>query len=188
MADTGSVTVWLGQLLQGDPDAADRLWERYFRRLQGLARVKLPTELKNNAHAEDIALDAFASLWRGTQKGQFPQLASRDQLWRLLVVITARKAYRLARTEARELASQAREWELEQVLASEPGPGFEVQAAEECQRLMALLGDPRLEAVAQWRLEGLTVPEIAARLRCSPRTVDRKLALIQTLWSEEIEP
>ena len=187
MADTGSVTVWLGQLRGGDPEAADRLWERYFRRLQGLARVKLPAALQNNAHAEDVALDAFASLWRGTQKGQFPELAGRDHLWRLLVVITARKAYRLARTEAREHASQALSWELEQVLASEPEPGFEVQAAEECQRLMALLGDPQLEAVAQWRLEGLTVPEIAAQLGCSPRTVDRKLALIQTLWSEEIE-
>ena len=37
-----------------------------------------------------------------------------------------------------------------------------------------------------WRTR-LTVPEIAAQLGCSPRTVDRKLALIQTLWSEEIE-
>jgi DNA-directed RNA polymerase specialized sigma24 family protein len=186
MADTGSVTVWLGQLQGGDPEAADRLWERYFRRLQGLARVKLPAALQNNA--EDVALDSFASLWRGAQKGQFPELASRDHLWRLLVVITVRKAYRLARTEARERAAQAPSWELEQVLAGEPEPGFEVQAAEECQRLMALLGDPQLEAVARRRLDGLTVPEIAAQLECSPRTVDRKLALIQALWSEEIEP
>jgi DNA-directed RNA polymerase specialized sigma24 family protein len=188
MAETGSVTVWLGQLQGGDPEAADRLWERYFRRLQGLARVKLPAALQNSPHAEDVALDAFASLWRGTQKGQFPELAGRAHLWRLLVVITARKAYRLARTEARERATHALGWELDQLLTREPEPGFEVQAAEECQRLMALLGDSRLEAVAGLRLDGLTVPEIAARLGCSPRTVDRKLALIQTLWAEEIEP
>jgi DNA-directed RNA polymerase specialized sigma24 family protein len=187
MADVGSVTIWLGQLQGGDPGAADRLWERYFRRLQGLARLKLPAALRGSAREEDVALDAFASLWRGAEQGRFPELAGREHLWRLLVVITARKAHRLARTEARERAAHALSWELEQVLAREPEPGFEAQAAEECQRLMARLGDASLEAVARWRLEGLTVPEIAARLECSPRTVDRKLALIQTLWAEEIE-
>lgn len=187
MAEADSVTVWLDRLRSGDPEAADRLWERYFRRLQGLARVKLPVPLQNNAHSEDVALDAFASLWRGSQKGQFPELASRDHLWRLLVVITVRKAHRLARTEARERAAHASDREIDQFLDREPEPGFEVRAAEECQRLMALLGDPRLEAVARGRLEGLTVPQIAAQLGCSPRTVDRKLTLIQTLWSGEIE-
>jgi DNA-directed RNA polymerase specialized sigma24 family protein len=147
----------------------------------------LPAALQNNAHAEDVAIDAFASLWRGTQKGQFPELAGRDHLWRLLVVITVRKAYRLARTEARERAAHTFGWELDQILDRDPEPGFEVRAAEECQRLMALLGDPRLEAVARGRMDGLTVPEIAAQLGCSPRTVDRKLALIQTLWSDEID-
>lgn len=186
MPDAGSVTIWLGRLRGGDPEAADRLWERYFGRLQGLARLKLPSALRHNGSAEDVALDAFASLWRGAENGQFPQLAGREQLWRLLVVITARKAYRLVRTEDRERAAPAPAWELEEVLAREPEPGFEAQAAEECQRLMALLGDSRLEAVARWRLEGLTVPEIASRLKCSPRTVDRKLALIQTLWAGEV--
>jgi DNA-directed RNA polymerase specialized sigma24 family protein len=186
MADIGSVTVWLGQLQGGDPEAADCLWERYFRRLQGVALVKLPTALRRCGN-EDIALEAFASLWRGAQNGHFPELASRDHLWRLLVVITTRKAYRLARTEHRERASPALGWELEQVLARDPEPGFEAQAAEECHRLMAMLGDERLEAITRWRMEGLTVPEIAARLECSPRTVDRKLQLIQNLWAGEVE-
>lgn len=188
MAETGSVTTWLAQLQCGDPEAVDRLWERYFRRLQGLARAKLPSALQNDAHTQDVAQDAFVSLWRGAQKGQFPDLAGRDQLWRLLVVITARKAYRLARAEAREGAARVPEWELDQFLGREPEPGFAVQAAEECGRLIALLGDARLEAVARARLDGLTVPEIAAQLGCSPRTVDRKLALIQQLWAEEVQP
>jgi DNA-directed RNA polymerase specialized sigma24 family protein len=183
--ERGSVTIWLGQLQAGDPVAADRLWERYFRRLQGLARRKLPPTLRHNS-SEEVALDAFASVWRGAEQGQFPELASREQLWRLLVVITVRKAYRLARTEDRERASLVQSWELEAVLSREPEPGFEIQAAEECQRLMTLLDDARLEAVARLRMEGLTVPEIAASLECSPRTVDRKLYLIQTIWAGEV--
>jgi len=185
MENAGSVTVWLDQLRDGDADAADRLWERYFHRLQCLARAKLPAAIQRSGGEEDVALDAFASLWRGARNGRFPQLASRDHLWRLLVVITVRKAYRLARTESRERAAPIAGPEFEQFLAREPEPGFEAQAVEECQRLMARLGDARLEAVARLRLEGLTVPEIGSRLGCSPRTVDRKLALIQAIWAEE---
>jgi DNA-directed RNA polymerase specialized sigma24 family protein len=187
MADAGSVTGWLGELRGGDPAAVDLLWERYFRRLQGLARLKLPAALRRTGSEEDVALDAFASLWRGAQKGRFPELASRDHLWRLLVVITSRKVYRLMRAEGRERSAPADGCVLEQVLTREPEPGFAAQAADECRRLMAILGDARLEAIARWRMEGLTPREIAARIECSPRTVERKLELIQTLWAGEIE-
>ena len=37
----GSVSHWLGPLREGDPDAAQRLWERYFQQLIELARKKL---------------------------------------------------------------------------------------------------------------------------------------------------
>jgi DNA-directed RNA polymerase specialized sigma24 family protein len=35
------------------------------------------------------------------------------------------------------------------------------------------------------RLDGYTVEEIAARLGCAPRTVERKLQVIRSLWSAE---
>jgi len=187
MEHMGSVTLWLGRLQGGDSVAADGLWERYFRRLQALARAKLPAALRGSGSEEDVALDAFASLWRGVLDGRFPELASRDHLWRLLVVITIRKVYRLIRTELRERATAQPEWELEQVLDREPDPEMAAQAADECRRLMAALGDAQLETVAWLRMEGQTVPEIAAKLACSPRTVDRKLALIQTIWAGEVE-
>jgi hypothetical protein len=41
MSSEGSVTQWLGLAQVGDPAAAQQLWQRYFRRLVGLARVKL---------------------------------------------------------------------------------------------------------------------------------------------------
>ncbi len=34
--------------------------------------------------------------------------------------------------------------------------------------------------------EGLTNPEIAARLVCAPATVERRLRLIRTAWAEEL--
>ena len=74
---------------------------------------------------------------------------------------------------------------LEQVLGREPTPAFAAQLAEEFERLLAGLGDPTLRAVAVARLDGFTVEEIASRLGCAPRTVERKLQVIRSLWSAE---
>jgi hypothetical protein len=41
MSPEGSVSDWLGQLKGGDADAAQHLWQRYFARLVGLARLRL---------------------------------------------------------------------------------------------------------------------------------------------------
>ena len=40
---------------------------------------------------EDVALSAFQSFYQGIARGRFPQLEDRDNLWRLLITITARK-------------------------------------------------------------------------------------------------
>jgi DNA-directed RNA polymerase specialized sigma24 family protein len=56
---------------------------------------------------------------------------------------------------------------------------------EECRRLLDRLGDPGLETVALWKMEGYTNAEIAAQLGCAPRSVERKLRLIRGLWMEE---
>ena len=50
--------------------------------------------------------------------------------------------------------------------------------ADECDRLLKLLGDPELEAIALLKLEGLTNNEIADRLECVPRTIERRLRVI----------
>src|SRR5689334_463529 len=99
MSSADSVTHWLTLLKAGDRDAASPLWERYFRRMVGLARVKLRALPRGSADEEDVALSAFDSFCRGAEHGRFPRLGSRDDLWRLLLVITARKAYHLIRDE-----------------------------------------------------------------------------------------
>src|SRR5438874_7802874 len=102
MTSEGSVTGWLGQLQGGDPAAAQRLWERYFQRLVGLARDRLRNAPRRAADEEDVALSAFDSFCRRAEQGRFPQLIDRDGLWRLLVVMTARKAAHLKRDAARQ--------------------------------------------------------------------------------------
>jgi DNA-directed RNA polymerase specialized sigma24 family protein len=195
MASEGSVTRLLASLQAGDPGAARELWERYFRRLVGLARRRLHDAPRRAADEEDVALSAFDSFCRGAEAGRFPQLLDRDSLWQLLMVLTARKAAHLVRDEGRlkrggtppagEAASDAA---LEEILSREPTPELAAEVAEECRRLLGCLGDRELEAVALWRMEGYSVEEIAQRLGYAPRSVKRKFRLIRTLWEKEAAP
>jgi len=197
MSHEGSVTHWLEQLKAGDPGAAQQLWERYFRRLVGLARAKLQGAPRRAADEEDVALSAFDSFCRAAEHGRFPRLADRDDLWRLLVVLTARKASHLVRDECRlkrgggappvSPADDPGDDELGQVLSREPTPDFAAQVAEQCQRLLRLLGDPELESVALWKMEGYTNDEIADRLGYAPRSIKRKLQMIRSLWAQEVK-
>src|SRR5947208_11944952 len=92
MSSEGSVTRWVAALKNGDAAAAQPLWERYHRQLVALARQKLQSARRRMADEEDIVQNAFHSFFQGIARGRFPQLNDRDNLWRLLVVITARKA------------------------------------------------------------------------------------------------
>jgi RNA polymerase sigma factor (sigma-70 family) len=194
MAEEGSVSRFLGPLQEGDPEAARHLWQRYFLSLVELARKRLRERTPRGADAEDVALSAFDSFCRNAAQGNFPHLADREDLWRLLAVITARKASHLLRDEARlkrgpaRLAAEDEEALLQQAFSREPSPEQAAQVTEECDRLLRLLGDEDLKQVALWRMEGHTVDEIAARAGCAPRSVKRKLQVIRNLWEQEGPP
>jgi DNA-directed RNA polymerase specialized sigma24 family protein len=200
MADLGgSVSRWLDPLQAGNPEAAELLWQRYFQQLIGLARKAL-RDLPNREVAEDVALSAFDSFCRNARAGRFPKLADRESLWRLLVMITARKVGHHKRDARRQkrgggLARTALGGggddpapTLDQIISREPTPEFAAQAAEECRRLLDLLGDAELESIAVWRMEGYTVEQIAQRTGYVPRTITRKMNLIRTLWEQEFGP
>jgi RNA polymerase sigma factor (sigma-70 family) len=195
----GSVSRWLGQLPAGDSLAAQQLWQRYFHRLVGLARQRLRGAPRRAADEEDMALSAFDSFIRAAGQGRFPDLADRDSLWQLLVVMTARKAAHLRRDEGRLKRGGAmqrvgsapgeedEESLLEQVLSREPTPEMVVQMSEEVERLLGKLGNEERQ-VALLRMEGYTVEEIAPRIPCVARSVKRKLHLIRSIWEKELMP
>jgi DNA-directed RNA polymerase specialized sigma24 family protein len=193
MDPEGSVTCWISRLKNGDRGAAEALWRGYFHRLVALARDRLRGTPCRAAAEEDVALAAFDSFYRRAERGQFPKLAGRDDLWQILYVLTVRKAVDLSRREARQPGGGARgrptgqqaEVDLERLLGSEPTPEFAAQMADECRRLLDRLGDETLRAVAAWKMEGQTNAAIAARLGCVDSTVERKLGRIRDLWSRE---
>jgi DNA-directed RNA polymerase specialized sigma24 family protein len=196
MTSPGSITDWIVQLKSDQPAAAQPLWEGYFQKMVELARQKLQGLPRRAADEEDVALSAFNSFCRGVRGGRFPQLSDRNSLWPLLVAITAHKAVDLLRHERRLKrggppapgGAALAEVGVEEVIGREPTPEFATQVAEECQRLLDRLGDEGLRSVALWKMEGYTTEEIAARLGCVPRTVERKLRSIRELWGEEDLP
>jgi DNA-directed RNA polymerase specialized sigma24 family protein len=197
MSERGSVSHWIAQLKTGDPVAAQKLWEGYFQRLVRLARARLQGLPRCAADEEDVALSAFDSFCRGAEQGRFPQLADRDDLWQLLVLLTARKAVDLIRRERRLKRGGGAAIEasapvdssgqppVEQLVGPEPTPEFAAQVAEQCQRLLDRLDSAELREVALWKMEGWTNEEIAAKLGCVPRTVERKLRMIRAVWEQE---
>jgi DNA-directed RNA polymerase specialized sigma24 family protein len=201
MSSGDSVTQWIHQLKAGARDAAQKLWEGYCERLVALARQKLRGAPRWAADEEDVALSAFDSFCRRAEQGRFPQLLDRDDLWQLLVVLTARKACNLVQHERRHkrdggrvrhasaLPAEAGEGSaLAGLIGGEPDPAFAAQMADECRRLLDGLGDEQLRAVAVWKMEGYSNEEIAAKLGRSLPTVERKLALIRSTWRKEIKP
>lgn len=193
--DAGSISRLLVDLKAGDPVAAQPLWERYCDRLVRLARQRLAHRRRGAVEdEEDAALSAFDSFCAGAARGRFPQLNDRDDLWKLLVVITARKAFaQIERQRARKrggdlgpgIDASGDPVSADDLIGREPTPEFAAMVAEEFERLMISLGDEGLRQVALWRMEGYTGDEIADRLGCARRTVARRLDLIRKLWRAE---
>jgi RNA polymerase sigma factor (sigma-70 family) len=198
-----SVSEWIGQLKQGEAEAAQRLWRRYARRLIEYARKSLGTAPKRIADEQDVAQSVFGSLFDGAAGGRFDDITNRDELWWLLMAITKHKVVDLVRREGawkrgpgpelQELQPRIREEAktrgrraLEQLIGDEPTPDFVVMLHEEHQRLLAMLRDDCLRKVATARIEGYTIPEIAADLGITSRSVERKLRLIRSKWAKEL--
>jgi len=194
MAPGESITPWLSLLRDGHPAAAQRIWDRYFAQLTVLARRKLGHRRFGIADEEDVAISALDSFCRNAREGRFPQLADSDGLWRLLIVITARKAMHLVRDQRRQKRGGDGAHKggtdpengpalIDQLVGNEPTPAFAAQVTDQYEALMRLLDEDQ-RAIANAKLEGLTNTEIAKRMNRALRTIERKLQLIRAVWEQ----
>jgi RNA polymerase sigma factor (sigma-70 family) len=200
MAAHGSVTRLIIDLRSDEPAvrevAARLVWGRYFKELLTLARNHLSARIRCREDEEDVLQSMYKSFCIRQRRGDF-DLANRDELWNLLVRITLRKARNTAnrhlqgkRDVRREDAEAAADrsggdWPgtiLDQIDSDGPTPAEAALLNEALERRFQMLKDPDLRQIALWKLEGYTNPEIAARLGCTLRTVERKLERIRAYW------
>jgi DNA-directed RNA polymerase specialized sigma24 family protein len=198
MCSLSAVSLWVRQLQDGDASAAQQLWNTYFRRMAKVARAKLQGSRIRVADEEDVALSAFESFCRRAQDGRISQSDEHADPWPLLLALTAHKAIDLLRYERRIKRggtgqqctspldpgeSADSETSLSQLIGPEPDPHTTLQIAEEFQDMLDRFSDTILRSIALWKMEGFTSEEIASKLGCTTRTVERKLQLIRSEWN-----
>jgi RNA polymerase sigma factor (sigma-70 family) len=200
MTHQGSVTRLAQDLRSDDPavrDAAARqIWRRYLGALLALARANLNARVRRREDEEDVFQSMYKSFCRRQQRGDY-DLANRDQLWNLLVMITLRKARNAAqrhrykiRDVRREQAEDGRGGEasglprevLEELSDADPTPAQASILNEALERRLQALPDLGLRLIAMRKLEGYTNREIAAEIRLTERSVERKLERIRDRW------
>jgi len=184
--DTQSITRLI-RAAQDDRDSAvGPLLAVYFDRLVQLARGRLRNLPGLANYDEDLALRSFYSVYRRLQDPERPlELAGRDDLWRLLATRTISRAIDLIRRHRPEEAPN--DQDLTQLLTREPTPEEAAEVADECRRLLDSLPELELRQIALWKVEGYTNEEIATRMDCVPRTIERKVSRIHLLWKREFE-
>lgn len=197
MSSDESVSIWIKEVINGNEDAAQKLWDRYFPDLLNLARNRLRSAPNRMADEEDVALSALNSFFGAAKKGRFPDLAGRDSLWRLLSRMTQRKAVdQLRRHLAQKRGGGAVVGEsqlhapssinagLGQFSGDEISPELDAIVTEQCQILIGSLKEPQLRAIALAKMEGYTNEEISQQLDLALRTVERRLQLIRKIWEQ----
>ena len=181
-----SITRLIRAVQEGSTSAVGTLLDRYFDRLVQLARKRLRGLPGIANDGEDVALRSFESLCRRVRDPERPlPVSSRDDLWRLLATKTVSRAIDLIRR--RKPGEFSGEEGIERLLSREPTPEEASEVADECRRLLDLLDEPELRQIALWKVEGYTHEEIAERLDCVPRTIERKVSRIRLLWRNELK-
>jgi RNA polymerase sigma factor (sigma-70 family) len=186
-SETSQPITRLIRAIQDDrASAVGTLLAVYFDRLVQLARARLRNMPGMHGYEEDVALRSFYSVYQRVRDPARPlHLSGRDDLWRLLATRTISRAIDLIRRH--RPGEVPGDHDVEELLARDPTPEEAAEMAEECCRLLDLLNEPELRQIALWKVEGFTNEEIATRLDCVGRTVERKVSRIRVLWKHELE-
>jgi RNA polymerase sigma-70 factor (ECF subfamily) len=164
---------FVARLRRGDDAAAQRLFDRFARRLIALARSRLDTRLRQKVDPEDIVQSVWKSFFPRQAQGQY-DFADWEDLWALLTLITVRKCARWSerfQTGARNVAAEVTTWDY---FDREPAPEEALLLTETIEQVMRGLDKPQCDMLVR-RLQGDSVAEISQAVGFTRRTVQRLL-------------
>lgn len=216
--EASDITDLMQQLRDGDEEAALLLWNRYSDQIAEVARRTLQRSPSRISDEEDVVIVAFKSLLAGIRSGRFPEVDHREQLWRLMMVITTRKAAATLERDRRHKRgsgsvrgdsavmidvklSDAEHVHADSGVLAKRGdsdlaegfdrlegtgttPDIAALMADEAESLLQQLPDEVSRQLVCLKLEGHTHEEIADRLNCNVRTVERRLKQVREIWSK----
>ncbi|MEO1619040.1 MAG: ECF-type sigma factor [Planctomycetota bacterium] len=192
-----SVSHWIERVKAGDSVAVDQIWHQYFDRLVQSVRVRMRGQDRAVSDEEDVALSVFDSFYEAARAGRFPELSDRNDLWFLLLRMSARKIVDKHRRETRKRRGGGApirsihqpldryEGELE-VIGDEPTPEMVLMMQETVEQFFSHLGVGQLRELAGAKLEGYSNADLADRFECSERTIERRLHLIREICQQEL--
>ena len=196
MSKSTNVSHWIDLVKHGDSTAANRIWQHYFDRLVRSVRHRLYGQNRAVSDEEDIVLSVFDSFYSAVEKGRFPDLSDRDDLWRLLLRMSARKVVDKRRHDQRQrrgggvnLHAFDHTTDGENVIeaiGNEPTPEMVLMIQESVEQFFSHLGVGQLRDLAGAKLEGYSNAELARRFDCSERTIERRLHLIREKCQQEL--
>ena len=196
MSDSKHVSHWIDLVKDGDSVAANRIWQHYFDRLVRSVRGRLYGQNRAVSDEEDIVLSVFNSFYDAAEQGRFPDLSDRDNLWQLLLRMSARKVIDKRRHDRRQrrggdmkLHSLDDGGDHETVLEAvgdEPSPEMVLMMQESVEQFFSHLGVGQLRELAGAKLEGHSNAELAVQFQCSERTIERRLHLIREKCQQEL--
>ncbi len=195
-----NVSHWIDQVKRGDSIAANRIWQHYFDRLVRAVRARLYGQNRAVSDEEDIVLSVFDSFYNAAENGRFPDLSDRDDLWRLLLRMSARKVVDKHRHDKRQrrggnvnvhslnqpIGSSSDEEMVIEAIGDEPSPEMVLMMRESVEQFFSHLGVGQLRDLAGAKLEGYSNAELAQRFGCSERTIERRLHLIREKCQQEL--
>ncbi len=206
MSQESQVSELLIRVREGDEDAAQVLWDKYFQKLVRRATNELGRH-QRMADGEDAALSAFNSFLKGIAGGEFNWLRNRQDLWRLLVTITVRKAWAQLRHEHRDKRGGGMVFGESAFIvgsASSQVPGIDgmdaalaggaeltpedvVMLREEYSHLLNTLPEGAIRETAELLLlysGKYDKKEMAEQMNCSVRTIERRCNDIVSILSK----
>ena len=197
-ANDSDVTMWLHQFKDTPEESLEKIWNKYYRHLITYARKRLVNVPKRKFDEDDIVSSVLESFFDGVQRDRFPRLNDRTDLWKILLVMTARKTAQNIRSELAEkrgggdvrgesvfLSNGSSAGGLDTY--SSPTERFAHGLSLEMQEQLAGLGDESLREIAVRKLQGYTNSEIANELDCAERTIERKLERIRGMWQTDTQ-
>jgi RNA polymerase sigma factor (sigma-70 family) len=175
-------------LLRGDSLVIEEFCRRYRPKLMRLAKDNMAPRLRRRVDPEDVVQSVFFTIVRRLEKGEF-QFAADTELWGLLCAITVRKVCKQAHFHLAKKRSYKREREVEMAAPDDSdhtlAPADRQPSAQEVlafsEQLEQVLAGftPEEEEMVALRLQDCTHREIAERVGCSEKTVDRLLKRVK---------